>query len=387
MRKKRKKAYVGVSGGVDSSVSLALLKEQGFDVTGVFIKVWQPEFVKSNWKEDRLDAIKVCKKLGVPFKDLDLEKEYKEKIFDYMIKEYKEGRTPNPDVMCNKEIKFGSFLDWALNDGADYVATGHYARVEKYTDGNFLENFLDKLKWGKKEGVSKNKAKLERIRMLVGVDEDKDQTYFLWTFTQEQLSRVLFPVGHLRKKKVREIAKRFGLSTADKKDSQGLCFVGMVEMRDFLKRFLPEKRGNVLNEDGEIIGYHEGSYYYTLGQRHGFIITKKTPDDKPRFIINKNIRENTITVSEKKVGKEKRISDKYEIMLRDINWIKGEYPDLSKTYKARIRYRQKLERCHIVRDGKGEFTVIFDKYQIAVSCGQSLVLYDGDICLGGGVIK
>jgi len=375
--KLKKKVYVGVSGGVDSSVSAALLKKQGLDVTGVFIKVWQPDFVESNWKKDRLDAIKVCKKINIPFKDLDLEKEYKKEVFDYMIREYKEGKTPNPDVMCNKAIKFGGFLDWALKNGADYVATGHYSRVRK--ENTFFKKIRLKFRL-----VLDQKEK--KYQMLAGVDKNKDQTYFLWTLNQTHLKHILFPIGGFKKSKVRKIAKKFSLPTAGKKDSQGLCFVGMVEMREFLKRFLPEKRGDVLNEEGEVVGYHEGAYYYTLGQRHGFIITKKTPDDKPRFIIAKNIEKNTIIVSDKKVGKEQRISDKKEIFIDEINWISGEEPNLNKKYQARIRYRQKLESCKISKE-EGGIKIIFDNFQIAVSKGQSLVIYDGEICLGGGVIE
>jgi len=356
-----KKVYVGLSGGVDSSVSAALLKEQGYDVTGVFIKVWQPEFVKCSWREDRLDAMRICAKLDIPFKDLDLEKEYKKEVFDYMIYEYKTGRTPNPDVMCNKSIKFGGFLEWALESGADYIATGHYARI-------------------KKNG---------KVKMLAGVDNNKDQTYFLWTLSQERLRHILFPIGDLEKPEVRKLAKKYNLLTAEKKDSQGLCFVGMVEMKEFLKLFLPEKKGDVLNEKGEVVGFHDGAYYYTLGQRHGFTITKKTPDDRPKFVINKDVNKNTITVSDKKRGEvDQRISDKKEIEIENINWIGGEEPSPNKKYKARIRYRQELQDCKIIKEPiSGEVKVIFDEVQKSVSSGQSVVVYDEEECLGGGIIK
>ncbi len=370
----KKKVFVGLSGGVDSSVSAALLKEQGYDVTGVFIKVWQPDFVKCDWREDRLDAMRVCAKLNIPFRDLDLEEEYKKSVFDYMIREYKEGRTPNPDVMCNKTIKFGGFLRWALENGADYVATGHYARLEK------REIINDKLK-------IKNNA--SNPRLLAGVDENKDQSYFLWMLTQEQLRHIMFPVGDLEKPEVRKIAKKFDLLTAEKKDSQGLCFVGMVEMRDFLKKFIPEKRGNVLDEDGKIIGYHDGAYYYTLGQRHGFVITEKSPDDRPRFVVKKDIKNNTITVSEKTNDDidVRRMSDKKEISLEKVNWISGNEPDFDKIYEARIRYRQPLQKCKISKSVTDDsYIIIFDEFQKSVSSGQSVVIYDGDECLGGGII-
>ena len=258
MEIKKKKVFVGASGGVDSSTTMAILKEQGYDVTGVFIKVWQPDFVECQWKEDRLDAMRVCATLGVQFLDLDLEEEYKKGVFDYMVDGYKNGRTPNPDVMCNKKIKFGAFLDFALENGADHVATGHYVRLE---DG----------------------------KLLTGVDKNKDQSYFLWTLTKEQLKYCLFPIGGYEKIKVREMAKKFKLSTAQKKDSQGLCFVGKVDMKEFLERFIPQKKGEVLNEKGEVIGEHDGVFYYTLGQRHGFLITKKGTDDKPYYIVKKDL--------------------------------------------------------------------------------------------------
>ncbi|AKM84116.1 TPA: tRNA 2-thiouridine(34) synthase MnmA [Candidatus Campbellbacteria bacterium] len=378
INKNRKKVFVGLSGGVDSSVSAVLLKNQGYDVTGVFIKVWQPEFVKCDWREDRLDAMRICAKLEIPFMDLDLEEEYKKQVFDYMIEEYKNGRTPNPDVMCNKAIKFGGFLKFALDNGADYVATGHYARsVER-------EFLISNFQFPNKE--FSNSQELEnRFELLAGKDDNKDQSYFLWTLTQDQLKYILFPVGHLEKPRVRELAKKYDLLTAEKKDSQGLCFVGMVEMKDFLKRFLQEKRGDVLNENGNIIGYHDGAFYYTFGQRHGFVITEKTSDDKPYFVIEKSIEKNTITVSEKL--REKNIFDKKEIEIENINWISGNEPDLDKKYQARIRYRQPLQSCKIYKNSSSEnFKVIFDEHQKSASSGQSVVFYDGEVCLGGGII-
>ncbi|MBU4480174.1 tRNA 2-thiouridine(34) synthase MnmA [Patescibacteria group bacterium] len=381
-----KKVFVGLSGGVDSSVSTALLKKQGYDVTGVFIKVWQPEFVKCDWREDRLDAMRVCAKLNIPFKDLDLEKEYKKEVFDYMIKEYKEGRTPNPDVMCNKSIKFGGFLKFALDNGADYIATGHYAINQKSKIKNQNEILKLKIENSKKTFLHSAECKNEKYELLAGVDKNKDQSYFLWTLKQNQLKHVLFPIGDLKKPDVRKLAKKFDLLTAEKKDSQGLCFVGMVEMKDFLKRFLPEKKGNILNEEGKVIGIHEGAYYFTIGQRHGFLITEKTPDDKPYFIISKDVDKNTITVSQE--FQKKNIFEKKEIIIENINWISGKIPDLNKKYQARIRYRQPLQDCKIhSAPVTGEITIIFDEPQKAVSKGQSLVIYDGEECLGGGVIE
>lgn len=364
-----------MSGGVDSSLSAALLKEQGYDVTGVFIKVWQPDFVECVWKEDRLDAMRVCAKLGIKFLTLDLEKEYKKEVVDYMIREYKEGRTPNPDVNCNKYVKFGAFFDFAMKSGADYVATGHYAQSKK----------------DKKTGLH---------NLLAGKDKSKDQSYFLWNLTQEHLNKTLFPVGDLQKTEVRKMAQKFNLPVFDKKDSQGLCFIGKVDMKDFLKHYLPSKKGNVLNEKGEVVGWHEGAYYYTIGQRHGFMIAKKTSEETPYYVIAKNILSNEITVSDAPLVE--GVSSSKKIIINGVNWIYGKLPDYSKEYMARIRYRQILQPCRIqaieletvnpdaenTNKIKGilKYMVVFEFPQVAISKGQSIVVYDGDVCMGGGII-
>jgi tRNA-specific 2-thiouridylase len=288
---------------------------------------------------------------------LNLEDEYKNEVVDYMIEEYKRGRTPNPDVMCNKYVKFGGFFDWAMKQGADFVATGHYTRV-KNIDG--------------------------KTEMLAGDDKNKDQSYFLWTLTQTQLSKTLFPVGDIEKPEVRKLAEKYGLSTAIKKDSQGLCFIGKIDIKDFLKNYIKEKKGKVLNEAGKKIGEHDGVFYLTIGQRHGFKITEKTPSDSPYYIINKDIKNNTITVSQdsrKVIDSESKI-----VKLEKVNWTLGIIPDLSKTYSARIRYRQPLEECQIVKSGKN-FELHFTKSQKAITPGQSAVIYNGEICLGGGIIN
>ena len=355
----KKIVYVGLSGGVDSSVSAALLKRAGYDVRGVFIKVWQPDFWGGcTMKEDRLDAMRVCAKLDIPFYTLDLEKEYKKEVVDYMIAEYKAGRTPNPDVMCNKYVKFGGFFDWAMERDADFVATGHYAKTLKPKTGN--------------------------VKLLAGEDKNKDQSYFLWTLTQKQLSKTIFPVGNIEKPEVRKLAKKFGLSTAIKKDSQGLCFIGKVDMADFLKHFIKVKTGKVLNENGEVVGTHDGVVFYTLGQRHGFEITKKTNNDQRYFIINKDLKNNTITISHNPVKDSDILSRK--IKLKNVNWTLGKEKDFKKEYSARIRYRQPLEKCHFKKSMGSELEIIFNKPQKAVTPGQSVVYYDGEICLGGGII-
>ena len=342
---KGKKVYIGMSGGVDSSVSAALLKKSGYEVIGVFIKVWQPDWINCTWKEDRLDAMRVAAKLDIPFITLDLEKEYKEEVVDYMIKEYKVGRTPNPDVMCNRYVKFGGFFNWAMKQGADFVATGHYAQIK---DG----------------------------KLIAGGDKNKDQTYFLWTLTQDQISKTLFPVGNIEKPEVRKLAQRFKLPNAEKKDSQGLCFIGKIDVKEFLSHYIESKKGNALDEKGNIIGEHDGAFFFTIGERHGFTITKKTPQDDRYYVIGKDIEKNTITVS-----MNKEVNAKKKVILENPNWNQGSIP-VGKILQARSRYREKLQNITFVDQNTAEFEVP----QSTLSAGQSLVVYDGEICLGGGII-
>jgi tRNA-specific 2-thiouridylase len=349
MKEYKKKVYVGMSGGVDSSVSAALLKKRGYDVTGVFIKVWQPDWINCTWKEDRIDAMRVAARLDIPFITLDLEKEYKEEVVDYMIREYKAGNTPNPDVMCNRHVKFGGFFNWAMKQGADFVTTGHYARI--------------------KNGM-----------LLAGKDDNKDQSYFLWSLTSEQISKTLFPVGDIEKPEVRRFAKKLGLPNADKKDSQGLCFIGKIDVKEFLSHYIDHKIGDVLNEAGEIIGEHNGSYFFTIGERHGFKIIKKTHLDLPYYVISKNIDKNTITVANKNPGGDLP-NARREVILKDVNWNQGSVP-LGKKLQARSRYRESLQNIIFSQGNR----VTFENPQYTLSSGQSLVVYDGDICLGGGVI-
>jgi len=376
----KNKVYVGVSGGVDSSVSAYLLKEAGYFVTGVFIRVWYPDFLECNWKDERRDAMKVCAELGIPFKELDLEDVYKKEVADYMINEYKAGRTPNPDVMCNKYVKFEGFFDWAISEGADYVATGHYARISS------VDEIREAL--STKHQIT-NKLELPKFQLLKGVDGNKDQSYFLWALTQKQLSKTLFPVGGLEKPEVRRIAKEAGLLTAEKKDSQGICFLGEVSMKEFLKKLAKPTKGKVLGEGGEEIGYHDGAILYTIGERHGFTITKKTPNDKPYFVVSKDIENNTITVSDN-MGEQGPIFNATEVVLEKINWI-NEVPEENKKYSARIRYRQELQNCTIkyLRLSASESLCIcvFEEKQKATAVGQSVVVYDREVCLGGGIIE
>lgn len=364
--KETKMVYVGLSGGVDSAVSAALLQKQGFKVVGVFIRVWQPNWIKCTWKEDRLDAMRVCAKLNIPFRTLDLEDRYKKYVVDYMIAEYRAGRTPNPDVMCNKFVKFGGFFDWAVSQGADYVATGHYARIMS---------------------GQQNREKNSHFTLLTGLDKNKDQSYFLWTLTPKQLEKTIFPVGHLEKTKVRKLAKQYDLPIAEKKDSQGLCFIGKVNMVDFLQKFIKTKKGKILNEAGEIVGEHKGAVLYTIGQRHGLQIAKHTTADPRYFVIKKDITKNTITISARINDVEK--FDENKFTLKSVNWISSVVPDLNSSYRARIRYRGTLYPCQItnVNIKKQECTLVFTETPTASALGQSIVIYKNNICLGGGIIK
>ncbi|MEO8637633.1 MAG: tRNA 2-thiouridine(34) synthase MnmA [Candidatus Taylorbacteria bacterium] len=371
-KKVKKKVYVGMSGGVDSSVSAAMLKKQGYDVIGVFIKVWQPDWIDCTWREDRLDAMRVAALLDIPFITLNLEKEYKKDVIDSMIAEYKAGRTPNPDVMCNKAIKFGGFYDFAMKKGADFVATGHYAQVTKHITRNTKQ-----LRREKDFPLSD----VTSYKLHVACDSNKDQSYFLWTLTQRELSRTLFPVGHLSKPEVRKMAKQFALPTAEKKDSQGLCFIGKMDMREFLGHYLKHEKGKVLSGEGKVIGEHDGAFFYTEGERHGYIITEKSPNDEPFYVVGKNVRANTITVGHREPPSS---GNKEKIVLKNVNWIL-QAPLAGKEYRARIRYRQELAKCRVMQSGN-TFSVVFFEKQQAVSAGQSLVLYDGEVCLGGGVI-
>lgn len=346
----RKRVFVGVSGGVDSSVSAALLLEQGYDVTGVFIRTWTPEWLPCTWRSERRDAMRVCAHLDIPFIELDLTAEYKQGVADYMISEYATGRTPNPDVMCNREVKFGGFLNWALDHGADYVATGHYAQN--------IDN-----------------------QLIKGNDPSKDQSYFLWTLSQQQLQHVLFPIGHLPKSTVRDLAKKYKLPTAVKKDSQGICFIGMVDMKQFLKHYIDVTPGDVLDTQGRVIGKHEGAILYTLGERHGFIITEKGTDDKPYYVTDKDFTHNTITVSQEPWS---GISEQQASYTLEQVVYRGEINPY-KTYTAHVRYHGEDKSCTIANTD-GVYTIIFTEPDYTIARGQSIVFYDGGVCVGGGIV-
>ncbi len=350
-REQKKTVFVGVSGGVDSSVSAAVLKDQGYNVVGVFIRTWTPEWTPCTWRDERRDAMRVCAHLQIPFLDCDAEDAYKKGVADYMISEYRAGRVPNPDVMCNREVKFGAFWEFARARGADYIATGHYARIGQSSETNY--------------------------QLLVGVDSSKDQSYFLWTLTENDLSHTLFPVGHLEKKEVRKLAEKYDLPTATKKDSQGVCFIGEIDMKEFLKYYIESKRGDVINENGEIVGHHDGAFLFALGERHGFTITKKGSEDARYFVIAKDIEKNTITVSHTLPHESTEAKNTYSLVYVNMRTD----PEQGKNYKVQIRYHGEFFDITIIDN------IITFSQPVLISPGQSVVIYDGDVCLGGGIVK
>ncbi len=347
---------MGLSGGVDSSVTAALLLEQGFDVTGVYMKNWSQDLpgFECPWKQDFTDAKRVAVQLGIPFKMYDFEKEYRQKVVDYMIDGYKAGRTPNPDIMCNQEVKFKLFLEAALEDGADMIATGHYARV----------------KGGK---------------MYMAKDDNKDQTYFLYRVTEEALAKTLFPLGDYTKPQVRELAKKFGLVTAAKKESMGICFVGKVGIKEFLLHELGEQApGNIIDQNGQILGQHDGAIFYTIGQRHGLGIGAGLP----YYVIGKDMDKNEIYVTTD--ISDNRLWDK-ELKLTDVHWINGTQDD-GKRVQVRTRHRAPLVDGTLQvalsesKNGQKTLSVALSDEIRALTPGQSAVIYDGDKVLGGGII-
>jgi len=382
---RQKTVFVGVSGGVDSSVSAGLLKDQGYNVVGVFIRTWTPDFINCTWRDERRDAMRVCAHLGIPYLECDAEETYKKGVADYMIEEYKKGNTPNPDVMCNREVKFGVFWNFAKKHGADFIATGHYAVSCLLRNNSSFQSPLTLFSAKAKNGTPPPVAFQGLLLLRRSPDESKDQSYFLWTLKQEDLSHILFPVGHLKKTEVRVLAKKYKLPNATKKDSQGVCFLGPLDMKDFLKHYIKPERGDVLDELGSVIGYHDGSVFFTLGERHGFTITKHSVNNEPLYVVAKDIKNNTITVSARSCLAETiPRQDLGGHKLKNTNWI-SVLPKLSKEYTVQIRYHGEQILCH-VEITEESFANIMFKTPILVSSGQSIVVYDKDICLGGGVV-
>jgi tRNA-specific 2-thiouridylase len=355
------KIAVGLSGGVDSSVAVKLLIDAGYDVTGVYLYCWDKKGDGCKADEDQASAVSIAAHLGISIKTLDFSKEYKNKVIDYFYAEYEKGRTPNPDVLCNKEIKFGLFLDWAINNGFDYVATGHYALVACGSSGNF--------------------------NLCKGKDLSKDQSYFLYRLGQDQLRKTLFPLGGLLKKEVREIARKAKLPTANRPDSQGICFVGKVDIKEFLKLRITPEIGDLLFTDGSVIGEHDGVWFYTIGQRHGFRV--KRYFGLPLYVVSKNVGKNELVVGyAKDVLKSKFIVEKP-------HWISGSIPnELLKEKQmcvdVRIRHLGRLHKSIINYKDDTKKDVLYVEMEddtFGVAPGQSAVLYNGDVVLGGGIIE
>lgn len=417
-----------MSGGVDSSVTAALLLQQGYDVTGVFMKNWAQDLpgFKCPWREDLADAKRVAVQLGIPFKIYDFQNEYKQKVVDYMIKGYQAGITPNPDIMCNQEVKFKLFLDTALEDGADMIATGHYARIAKapifnsqFSISNQFPNHNDqtskqtsesrhsrdlssealaKVEDGnpveKTEGsespVSNIRYQISDIQLQQAVDKNKDQTYFLYRITEEALSKTLFPLGEMTKPEVRAKAKELGLITAEKKDSVGICFVGEIGIKEFLQNFVQAVPGDIVEkESGRKVGVHEGAIFYTIGQRHGLNVggapSRTVPGmTMPYYVVGKDMQKNEVYVTAD-------LNDaqlwKKTFDVTKVHWIHPGHSLLTTKQQLQVRTRHRAACIDCTISQEGESTTVHLKDEIrALTPGQSAVFYDGDICLGGGVI-
>jgi tRNA-specific 2-thiouridylase len=353
------KIIVGISGGVDSSVTALQLVQQGYDVEALFMKNWNEESETSgcSWENDVEDALLVCEKLNIPLNTVDLSNEYWTSVFSLMLKDFKNGLTPNPDILCNQEIKFKAFMEHALNLGADKIATGHYANI--FYDHNTYQ-------------------------LLKGTDKDKDQSYFLCKLTQKQLSKALFPVGSLNKTEVRKIAKDFKLATHNKKDSTGICFIGERPFKEFLNRYIPTKVGSIKTISGKVIGEHDGVYFYTIGQRQGLGIGGiKGSNNEPWYVVDKDNDLNILYVTQ---GKDNKILYKQNIVAADVHWINGPPTVLPYSCNAKIRYRQEDQACTIQSIHENSTQVTFQTPQKAVTPGQYIVFYEKEVCLGGGVI-
>jgi tRNA-specific 2-thiouridylase len=356
----RKRIVVGMSGGVDSSVAALLLKQQGHEVVGLFMKNWEDddtdEYCSS--RQDLIDAVAVADRVGIDMEAVNFSAEYKERVFSEFLTEYSAGRTPNPDVLCNAEIKFRAFLDHAMSLGADCIATGHYAQTREI------------------DGLH---------QLLKAEDGSKDQSYFLYRLNQHQLSRTLFPLGGLYKREVREIAKREGLPNHDKRDSTGICFIGERPFREFLNRYLPSNPGDIYSLDGKLVGRHMGLMFYTLGQRQGLGIGgTRDGDGDAWYVVDKDLKRNRLVVVQ---GRDSKALYANRLTAVQCTWISGTPAPCEWVYGGKTRYRQKDSPCAIVQLGDDRCTIDFAEAQWAVTPGQSVVLYESRVCLGGGIIE
>lgn len=355
----KKRVVVGLSGGVDSSVAALLLKQQGYEVVGLFMKNWEDDDTDDYCpsKQDLIDAAAVADRIGIDIEAVNFSKEYKDRVFQNFLDEYKAGRTPNPDILCNAEIKFKAFLDHAMGLGADLIATGHYAQVQE------------------KNGL---------FQLMKAEDGSKDQSYFLYRLNQAQLSKTLFPLGKLLKREVREIARAAGLATSEKKDSTGICFIGERPFQEFLSRYLPREPGEMQTPEGKVVGQHEGLMYYTLGQRQGLKIGgSRESNGEPWFVAGKDMTRNVLTVVQ---GHDHPMLLNDGLQASQLHWISGHEPETHWVYAAKTRYRQPDAPCEIDKLD-GDFTEIrFGQKQWAITPGQSAVVYESNVCLGGGII-
>jgi len=360
MSKKLKRVIVGLSGGVDSSVAAFLLKEQGYQVEALFMKNWEEDDtdVYCPVSQDIQDAEKVCKKLDIPLQTVNFSTEYWETVFEHFLSEYRLARTPNPDILCNREIKFKAFLNHALQLGADYIATGHYA---------------------------KKSENAKTYQLYKAADTNKDQSYFLYTLGQNALSKTLFPIGHLEKPAIRALAKEIGLPNFDKKDSTGICFIGERKFKNFLNRYIPAKPGNIETPNHEVVGRHDGLMFYTLGQRQGLGIGgQKNYEANPWYVIAKDVERNVLVVTQ---GEDHPLLYSHSLKASELHWVEGTSPTTQFRCSAKIRYRQKDEPCLVQIEDNHHCTVVFTNPQRAITPGQSVVFYQQDICLGGGIIQ
>jgi tRNA-specific 2-thiouridylase len=356
----KKKIVVGLSGGVDSSVAALLLKQQGYEVTGLFMKNWEDDDTDENCtsRQDLVDAVAVADRIGIDIEAVNFSAEYKDRVFSEFLSEYQAGRTPNPDVLCNAEIKFKSFLDHAMNLGADCIATGHYAQVRE-VDGLF--------------------------QLLKAEDGTKDQSYFLYRLNQQQLSKTVFPLGKIYKREVREIARREGLPNHDKKDSTGICFIGERPFREFLNRYLPSNPGDIVTPEGRCIGRHMGLTFYTLGQRQGLGIGgTRDGDGYAWYVAQKDMTNNRLVVVQ---GHDHGLLLSDQLTAVNVSWISGEAPHTQWVYSAKTRYRQRDAACSMEKASKESCIVDFAENQWAVTPGQSVVIYESRVCIGGGIIE